>query len=74
MFSTILAGVVFCVLRRESTAEIKTSVQEAHGCRVFYRGYIGLYIGTMEKKMETIIMGYVGFSGIMEKRMETTIV
>ena len=32
-----------------------------------------MYIGIMEKKMETNIMGYVGdISGMMEKKMETT--
>ena len=50
------------------------------------RGLIGLqggYIGIMEKKMETTIMGYIGnyigfrvyfegYIGIMEKKMETT--
>ena len=31
-----------------------------------YKGYIGViwrYIGIMEKKMETPIMGYIGFRG-----------
>ena len=40
-----------------------------------YRGYIGVIMGIMEKKMETTIMGYIGvIMGIMENKMETTIV
>ena len=54
-------------------------VQPPISCRVlFYCGYIGM----MEKKMETTMMGYIyigiilgfywGYIGIMEERMETT--
>ena len=35
--------------------------------------YIGVYIGIMEKKVETTMV-YWGYIGIMEKKMETTIV
>ena len=49
---------------------------QGSGLRVWhYRGYVGI----MEKKMETTIMGdigfrvYRGFIGIMEKKMETTV-
>ena len=34
-------------------------------------GYVGVYIGRMEKRMETTIMGYIG---IMKKEMEITII
>ena len=47
-----------------------------------YRGCIGLYwgyIGIMDKKMETTILGYIlglyrGYIGILDKKMEATIV
>ena len=35
--------------------------------------YIGVYIGIMEKRMETTVI-YWGYIGIMEKKMETTII
>ena len=38
-----------------------------------YYSSLGLYIGIMEKKMETTIVHW-GNIGIMEKKMETTIV
>ena len=38
-----------------------------------YYSLLGLYIGTMEKKMETTRV-YWGYIGRMEKKMDTTIV
>ena len=41
---------------------------------IWVASYIGGYIGIMENRMETTIMGGIGgYIGIMENTMETTI-
>ena len=67
----------FHVSLGECSSEIlRHALATALGCTVFFRvlpkrGY-RVYIGIMEKKMETTVVYWV-YIGIMEKKMEATI-
>ena len=72
------------VCKGELRGFLKGSERPEAGCLGEYIGiiwgYLGGYIGRMEKKMETTIIYrdylgiFGGYIGIMEKKMETTIV
>ena len=58
--------------RKDPTGSCIAKKENKGGNQWIYWGYIGVYIGIMENKMEATIV-YWGNIGIMEKKMETSI-